>query len=96
MGTVAVAAGSRVELGTPGVSGVLPICARNSGPQKSRAVAGAEERPKIKEPPTRAMRCAGPKYLRARAKASGLLAQSSQSSQNRCSGMRLQENGRDN
>lgn len=64
-----VAAAGRVDLRTPVVCAVLgwvlanlPMRARNSGPpKKSRAVAGADERSKIKEPtePTRAMRCAG-------------------------------------
>lgn len=56
-----------VDLGTPGVCAqvrCLSICQcapGTAGPQKSRAVAGAEECSKIKEPtePTRAMRCAG-------------------------------------
>ena len=47
----------------------LPICARNSGPAKGRAVAGTEERSQNQGTDTRAgarcaaMRCAGPKYL---------------------------------
>lgn len=67
METVAVA--GRVDLRTPVVCAVLGWGACQSAnarqeqraPKKSRAVAGADERSKIKEPtePTRAMRCAG-------------------------------------